>query len=485
MDDSSIASTSSNVTLTSKKIPPKRGSNRHLMGINEKSPPKTKMLFRGFIGGAMFKTKLGYQGQKIDTLWTRQIFDSFINDDIEIIDVAMNSSMADASAVVMGGEYGSSFHIGDYGFYALDQFKKQQSILSNNEREISKGQEFLTNSEWEKVDEKLLQWASISKHKVDSACRGDTFASLAVREGAFHVAKKLIGFGCDPLLKNEDGHDVFHLLKTQYQKLTGVLSSINTEKQNASENVVLPSVALDMQERESDVMKKLNAQLEFIDVFKEVLRERVDAIKSDKIQLQRLKITRKPIPPSLAWNVRQGDVAESHINESDELKSLLLHRIQGQEEYNKRHVNLATLVMKEHTKAIGGPSSPSASISGVKSLGMSTITGNNIDDDFESEFDMSEEHSILLEQTIHAKRGLQKNKERASLHKQNASSSLIDDDTEIVEEEVDDGTGSGNTKKVFRQVKKMVSSTAGMNGVMGIMSSKKLANGGSETLMWR
>lgn len=484
MDDSSIASTSSNITFSSTKIPPKRGTNRHLMGINDKSPPKTKMLFRGFIGGSMFKTQLGYQGQKIDTLWTRQIFDSFKNDDVEIIDVAMNSSMADASAIVMGGEYGSSFHIGDYGFYSLNQFKKQQSILSNNEREISRGQEFLTNSEWEKVDDRLLQWASISKHKVDSACRGDSFASLAVREGAFHVAKKLIGFGCDPLLKNEDGHDVFHLLKTQYQKLTGVLSSINQEKQNASENVILPSVALDIQERETDVMNKLNAQLEFIDVFKEVLKERIDSIKADKIQLQRLRITRKPIPSSLAWNVRQGDVAQAHIDESDELKLLLLHRIQGQEEYNKRHINLAALVMKQHTKAIGGgPSSPSNSISEANSIGMSTITGNNgleKKSDFESEFDLSEDHSQLLEQTIHAKRGLQKSRERAK----KSNSSFMDDDTEIVEEEIDDGTGTGNTKKVFRQVKKITMSGAA-DGVKGIMSSKKLSNGGSETLMWK
>ena len=50
MDDSSIASTSSNMTFSSTKIPPKRGTNRHLMGINDKSPPKTKtfLMFAGF-----------------------------------------------------------------------------------------------------------------------------------------------------------------------------------------------------------------------------------------------------------------------------------------------------------------------------------------------------------------------------------------------------------------------------------------------------
>jgi hypothetical protein len=100
---------------------------------------KPNLLFRGFIGGDMFKTKKGYQGARVDQLWVRQVFESFKNDDTEIIDVAMKSSLADPDAKVIGGENGSVYSIGDYGFNTASQFRCQQKILAKNERRLARG----------------------------------------------------------------------------------------------------------------------------------------------------------------------------------------------------------------------------------------------------------------------------------------------------------------------------------------------------------
>ena len=107
-----------------------------------------------------------------------------------------------------------------------------------------------------------MRYASHGKAKIDSAVRGDTLSALAVRESAFHVAKKLIEYGTDPLLENEEGEDVFLLLKTQYKQLTERLSEVNQEKNRMSQQVVLPTAVTAMEEREADILHKLDAQVE-------------------------------------------------------------------------------------------------------------------------------------------------------------------------------------------------------------------------------
>ena len=88
--------------------------------------------------------------------------------------------------------------------------------------------EYLSQLEWETVDDNLLKYASHGVAKIDVAVRGDTLSGLAVRESAFHVSRKLMEYGVDPLLVNEDDEDVFLLLKTQYKHLTEVHPHIHT-----------------------------------------------------------------------------------------------------------------------------------------------------------------------------------------------------------------------------------------------------------------
>lgn len=416
----SVTSSASGSSKKTTKFPQMAGGASHarkMLDISDKEEPVEKnLLFRGFVGGGMFKTEMGYIGQKLDHLWARQIFESFPNDDIEIIDVAMKSNLADPEAIVEGGLYGAPFQIGGYGFHSTNQFEKQRDLLSDNERKASKGKEFLTKLEWEHVDNRLMEWATYGKNRIEKAVRGDTFATLAVRDSAFHVAKKLIEFGVDPLKCNEDGLDVFTLLKAQYEILTTTLSAINEEKAEGAQKVMLPSEVQNLQKRETKILNKLQAQVGFVNVFKKVMTVRVNAISGDRIKLQRLKITRKPIPPELAWNVEQADHAQSHVDNCDEFRNYIVSRIQSHEEYTKTHVNLGDLVKQQHAR---------------------------MEADSEG-YDLEEDHTDVLAATIHQKKGLREARKHLETE---GRSNAHEDEYDLVEIHSEDGNDAADASQ--------------------------------------
>ena len=55
----------------------------------------------------------------------------------------------------------------------------------------------------------------VFKYKFDLIL-GDTYLALAVRKRAFIVAKFLLKNEVDPLIQNEDGEDVFDILRSVY-----------------------------------------------------------------------------------------------------------------------------------------------------------------------------------------------------------------------------------------------------------------------------
>jgi len=236
-------------------------------------------------------------------------------------------------------------------------------------------------------------------------------------------------------------------------------------------------------------------QVQFVDVFKGVLVERVKLIEGDKIKAQRLRITRKPIPPQLAWNVTLGERAQSHIDESDEFKRFILERIEGQRKYNETHVNLASLVHMQHAKLEG-------------------------DGDGDEESDMDSTHMRQLEATIHQKRGQREAQARLAALKADASSAssnsfeLISDHSDhplddtsslggsigqanasgvliegssLVETSLATGSGTAKTGRTrFKKVKKTKSAAHTLPGVQGVLSEKRHDDGHvAETLMFR
>ena len=76
-------------------------------------------------------------------------------------------------------------------------------------------------------------------------------------------------------------------VKVQYENLPRALSKVNEGKEKASHDVILPSEMSGLNAREEKV-HHLDAQMQFISVFKEAPEEQVEAIK--ELHLQRMKI---------------------------------------------------------------------------------------------------------------------------------------------------------------------------------------------------
>jgi hypothetical protein len=73
----------------------------------------------------VFVTKKGFRGMKMDPLWVKHLMEAFKNDDIELAQISFESSLSDVNDVVVGGENGCPYSIGDFGFYAEEQFEAQ------------------------------------------------------------------------------------------------------------------------------------------------------------------------------------------------------------------------------------------------------------------------------------------------------------------------------------------------------------------------
>lgn len=296
-----------------------------------------KPLFRGFLSGVAFMTKKGYRGTKLDSLWTKQIFDSFKNDDTEILDVALQSVLADVESRVIGGDFGAPFMIGECGFYAKSQFQQLGNRLKQKAHHLgSASVHFLTENEWKVVDEKLDDIATHGYHNFNHAVRGDSFASLAVRSDAFCVALSLLNKGIDPLVANEDGEDFVTIIQQQSNKLSADLKRIENEMVDAQTNVLVPSKAKELEDREAKALSNYRNLIALVEAVTTVLEQRllqIDQFRWLKKRAQLRKEVGKTIndiswvvthmvetlhisqtvSAEIQWNIDQGEKAEKYI----------------------------------------------------------------------------------------------------------------------------------------------------------------------------
>ena len=138
--------------------------------------------FRGHLPGSSFITSKGFRGMQIDTCWSQLLLQSFEKDDAELAATSLKSDLADVKDKVEGGEHGAPFSIGDFGFYANNQFTEAISQSKSAHRTLIKDSLYLPASEWKDVDEALEK--GIRHHgsiRFAKVVRGDTFAALAVR----------------------------------------------------------------------------------------------------------------------------------------------------------------------------------------------------------------------------------------------------------------------------------------------------------------
>ena len=314
--------------------------------INERA------VFRGFIGGETFCTKKGYKGTKIDTAWTKLLFDSFKYDDEEVADIALSSTIADIHSIVYGGEYGTPFSIGEHGFYAENQFRNQTMILEEAERANSKGRWFLSDAEWAGVDSQLSNLAHHGKPRFIRACRGDTFVHLAIRDGAFLVAKCFMDRGLDPMTTNEEDHDCFDIIKEKYADLSEELLLIQKEWDHASEVLLLPSEERELEEKDRKLVESLNKMLTYIDAVIENLLRRLQNIEDDKRLKKVYTLKRQTLPPEKIWNIEQEPKVQHHLGESSELKGYINGKLNYHNTFKKQHVSLALLIHNSHKKNV-------------------------------------------------------------------------------------------------------------------------------------
>lgn len=252
-------------------------------------------LFRGFLAGNAFRTKKGAKGIRLDSLWSRQLVESFLTDDEELALIALGSCIADETSVVEGGQEGSPFCIGNYGFYTDSAFDAQGKVLQENERVINEGLEYLSEKEWKTVDGKLRRIAEHGKPKLRKAVPGDTLPMVAVRARAFSVATLLFTRykELDALISNDEGETLKDVLREYNIMATENLLELNKNVELAMKGIVLPSTA----EQYIDIANKLMTEQtnlqKLLAVIIDSLMRRLQIIDGQKWELKKATLRKQ------------------------------------------------------------------------------------------------------------------------------------------------------------------------------------------------
>lgn len=274
-----------------------RISNRKISILPTKEEKQVdKGLFSGFVAGNAIRTKKGYVSQRLDSLWGRYIIDSFSNDDGELVTIALQSCLADLAVCVEGGEYGSPYIIGNYGFYAKSQFDQQKEHLKEHERSLieQNGRYYLSSREWEYVDTKLGKYAKYGNARVEKAVLGDSVVYLALREGAFEVSKAAIDCGVDPLRLNSTDEGIMEIIQKKYNDYIDILRLLIAKLEEMKEvAAIIPSEMEQVLKTDESVIGKLKDMKYFLMDFEQYLKRRQMHIEQDKWLKRKAELRRE------------------------------------------------------------------------------------------------------------------------------------------------------------------------------------------------
>jgi hypothetical protein len=304
--------------------------------------------FKGFVGGKQFRTKLGFQGNAFDSIWGKHVFLSFVKDDVELFDVAMQSQLADVTERVVGGENGAAFIIGDIGFFADNQFEFQGDKIRDHEMGLTEGLYYLSDREWVTVNANIKKIADYAASRTSRAVRGDSFGALALRANAFNVARRMLQIGLDPMIENEMGEHLFGILKEQYNRMTGIMHDVLVEKEECSHRVLVPSEQQALDEREDACIRVFQAMQSFLEEFTASCVRRVEQIGEDKRMKRRMELKRETVPEAMLYNISIEDKVKSICEEGRQLLQQLVERIRVAVKQKAEHINLADLVHRQH-----------------------------------------------------------------------------------------------------------------------------------------
>lgn len=254
-----------------------------------------KEVFRGFIPGSSIRTTKGYVGSKLDSLWARNILESLVNDDAELLNIALESSIADVTCCVEGGEFASPYTLDNYGFYAANQFTKQAEALQKHERELvaEKAALFLSEREWDYVDAQLGRYAKFNKARLNKVERGDSIAMIAMREAAFEVCAASLRKGADPLVFNELQEDLMGILKEIYAELNECIRLNFRQQKDMARTIILP-LQLESVLKTQDIFKQKMVDLcAFLHYIVENFTARIKAIEEDKWTARKMTLRKE------------------------------------------------------------------------------------------------------------------------------------------------------------------------------------------------
>lgn len=250
----------------------------------------------------------------IDSLWVQNLFTSFNSDDDELAAVALQSSLADVNEVVVGGEFGSPYSIGEYGFYSESQFDQQADLLCETERTNAHKKFYLSEGEWETVDHYFKKLAHFSNSAFQTVRRGDTFGALAIKKNAFAVASHLIRHELDPLVENEHGDDIFRTVQQQYQDMTVQMKELSVVMNKALHSNTLRKQWEDLEKTEATMIASFEGMLPFADDLQANLELRLVQIEGDKKVQRRCELLHEPVTEHKLWNIAQEGKARQQIH---------------------------------------------------------------------------------------------------------------------------------------------------------------------------
>ena len=351
MKPSSVSSTAT----SSSTAAPKAKSLSERIQYTKKETKETeepKLKFKGFIAGSAFQTKKGYKGQKIDSLWNRQLIEAFDLDDPELVKVALESPAADKDATVEGGEFGSPYSIGGYGLYAESQFQGHFNSLKENEEALAKGIYHLSMDEWETVDRGLNKLAHYGRARFPKLVQGDGYAALAVRKRAFIACKVLLEMGVDPLVTNAEGDDVFELLKMIYGEMSQDLRDIDKFRMDFKSGIGIPSEVLEMEAREEAIRKHYEDLLPLIDTHTNLLKERLVQVGMYKYEKRKLELRHQCVPKYILWNVSLEEKIQGHLDHTDWLVTHIKEKILMVDKLEHEKDKSLTSILDSQKKAL-------------------------------------------------------------------------------------------------------------------------------------
>jgi hypothetical protein len=270
----------------------------NIQKLSTESTPKStnttsRAMFRGFIPANAIRTSKGYVGSKLDSNWARNILDSFANDDGELADAAIDSCLCDKEFVIEGGDFGTPFVIGNYGFFAKSQFLTQAEVLQAHERSLASEESayFLSLREWEYVDAKIGRYARYGNARVEKATPGDTFLMVAIREAAFEVATVMIRRGYEPLAKNSAEEDLMELMRQRYIEFSEAMRQMHSDIEEMASHTIVPTAVDVILGKEAALVQKVMDMLTFllflVDYF---THTRLVKIEQDKWTMRKMEL---------------------------------------------------------------------------------------------------------------------------------------------------------------------------------------------------